>query len=143
MIEKLFEAGRRRERKDSTSSVDERLGGKKGERDRRDSVSSAGSVDEMQKRKRGELERSGGIEEEMFKRSRITERSLDRKKEIEGESLGKWMREMGGKFDRLEIWMKDLKEGFRKQENNLMERIEEIRREFKSQREKWEKKRKS
>jgi len=59
-------------------------------------------------------------------------------REIERESLEKWMKEMGEKVDRILSWMEDVKEEFRKQENKWKEMIEEIRRDYKTQRKKWE-----
>lgn len=70
----------------------------------------------MWKRKRDEIERSGGGEEEIFKRNKIVERSPV--KEIEKSELGEWMREM--------------KEGFERMTERT-ERAEEVRREFREQ----------
>jgi len=71
----------------------------KGWRERRDSI---GCIEEMMKRKREELDKSGEKEEVIFKRSNIIERSPDRRREIEEGGLEKWMKEMGGKVDRIE-----------------------------------------
>jgi len=112
------------------SKVEKLFEGRVG-KERRDSI---GCIDEMLKRKRGELNKSGEKEEVIFKRSNIIERSPDRKREREREGLEKWMKEMGGKIDRIISWMEDVKEEFRKQENKWKEIIEEMRRDFKTQR---------
>jgi len=96
---------------------------------------------EMQKRKRGELEKSGGTEEEIFKKSRLTVKSPDGKTETEREDVEEWRREMGERFDRLENWIKEFREGCKKQENRLIDLIEEIRKEYKNQGSEWEKER--
>jgi len=45
---------------------------------------------------------SGGTEEEIFKKSRITIKSSDRKTETEREGVEECRREMGERYDRLE-----------------------------------------
>lgn len=76
-----------------------------------------GSLEELWKRKRDEIERSGGGEEEIFKRNKIVERSPV--KEIEKSELGEWMREM--------------KEGFERMAERTERAVEEVRRKFKEQ----------
>jgi len=70
----------------------------RGEKERRDSI---GCIEEMLKKKREEMNKSGEKEEIVFKKSNLIERWPDRKREIEGESLEKWMKEMEGKIDRI------------------------------------------
>jgi len=110
----------------------------RGGKERKDSI---GCIEEMLKRKRGELDNSGEKEEVIFKRSNTIERSPDRRRVIKKESLEKWMKEMGGKVDKIASWMEDVKEDFRKQEIKWEEMIEEMRRNFKAQKREWERER--
>lgn len=48
---------------------------------------------------------------------------------------------MGDRFYKLEIWIEEFREDYRKQKNRLLKLIEEIRKEYKNQRSKWEKER--
>jgi len=97
-----------------------------GEKERRNSI---GCTEKILKKKRGEMDKSGEKEEVIFKRSNIIERSSVRKREIEGEGLEKWMKETGGKVDRIVSWMEDVKEEFRWGEGegkNMMDKIKRI-----------------
>lgn len=111
--------------------MDKLFEGRKG-KERRDSI---GCIEEMWKRKREELEKSKEGEEEVFKRSKKTERSPVKEAERRKEGLENWMREMGGKFQSM---MEEVREGFKKQEK-MTEMMEEMRREQKRQWSEWEK----
>jgi len=71
----------------------------------------------------------------------LTARSPVGKTETEGEGVEEWRREMGERFDRLENWIEEFTEGCTRQENRLLDLIEEIRKEYKNQRSEWEKER--
>ncbi|KYN38937.1 hypothetical protein ALC56_06697, partial [Trachymyrmex septentrionalis] len=117
-IKKLYKAKKGKERRDGICNVEDIIKKMRGKTEiGKEKIKRRNSVryeEEIQKRKRGELEKSGRIEEEIFKRSRLTERTPERKIESERE----------GEF----------REGYRKQENRFLELIEEIRKKYKNQR---------
>lgn len=92
-------------KKEVIDKLFERRKGKK----RRDSI---GCIEEMWKRKREKLEKSRKGGKEIFKKSKKTERSPVKRVQGGKEELENWMREMGGKFERL---MEEIRKGFREQ----------------------------
>lgn len=92
----------------------------------------------MWKRKKEELERSGGGEEEIFKRSKLVERSPVKELREGRERIDEWMKEMGNKFERM---VEEFREGFKSQERRMNEMMEEMRREFGDQMREWGKER--
>jgi len=114
------------------------------ERERSASVSSIRSMDEHVKRKREEGEEGRGKEEDIFKRSRMTERSPVREEGVMG-MLRELMEEMRGmrkemKEQREEIreeigmmkeGMREREENWRREREELRKEIEEIRRKMK------------
>jgi len=71
-IEKLFEGRKGKERRESISNVQDMIKKMRGDletgEERMNRRGSTDCTEEMQKRKRGELEKSGGTEEEIFKK---------------------------------------------------------------------------
>ncbi|EFN65264.1 hypothetical protein EAG_12349 [Camponotus floridanus] len=90
------------------------------ERERSVSVSSMRSMDEYVKRKRAEGEEGGGEEEDVFKKSRMTERSP-----IRDEGVRSMFKELMGEVKGMRKELREQKEGLRKEIRKLKEEMQE------------------
>jgi len=86
-IEKLLEKKKGKEIRDNVEKLDKKdeEGRWRYTRKRLKDVIAYQKAEEIQKRKRGQLEMSGEIEEEIFKRNRLMERSPEKKIETQEE----------------------------------------------------------